>query len=381
MSRHGDVMEMLLTLQRRIMTLEAGRTAVTETDTRQGLINPLFRALGWDFGDFVSVKSEVRHKSFNEPVDYAFYSSKEPSRPILLLEAKKFGADLGNKSIVKQICEYMSEFGVQWGVVSDGNKYVLYNSRGGDSFQDKRFLTLTVKTVDTEDGVPAAELARKLIGLLSRECLENEQIQRAYEDHIRNQQIQRSMASLLSRPFDTLVGAIRREFKEERVRANPNIKITKANIEEYLESIADEEGRIAVDLEAERVHSDDQVIGSAAQTELSGTSTTQVRSYGKRVLIEDLLKVGLIAEGDNWRFECKGEVTWGRVVGNGQLEVNGKLHPNPSRASQGLVRGGVNGWDYWHHKDANGNWRRVAELRKIYREQQEAAPPARESYR
>ncbi len=51
------------------------------------MINPLFRALGWDFSDFESVRSEVRHKSFNEPVDYAFYSSKDESHPILLLEA------------------------------------------------------------------------------------------------------------------------------------------------------------------------------------------------------------------------------------------------------------------------------------------------------
>jgi len=135
MSRHDGVVETLLSLQQRIISLETTRTPVSETDTRQGLINPLFRALGWDFGDFVSVKSEVRHKSFNEPVDYAFYSSKDQSRPILLLEAKKFGTDLGAKSIIKQICEYMGEFGVQWGVISDGNKYVLYNSRGGDSFE------------------------------------------------------------------------------------------------------------------------------------------------------------------------------------------------------------------------------------------------------
>lgn len=378
MSRHSSVVEALLTLQGRIIALESSRTPVSETDTRQGLINPLFRALGWDFGDFVSVKSEVRHKSFNEPVDYAFYSSKDPSRPILLLEAKKFGTDLGTKSIIKQICQYMGEFGVQWGVVSDGNKYILYNSRGGDSFDDKKFLTLSVKTVDTEDGIPAADLAQKLIGLLSRQCLENEEIQHAYEDHIRNQQIQRAMASLLSRPFDTLVRTIRHEFKEDRVRANPNLRITKANIEEYLESIADEEGRIAVDLEAEQVHSDDQVIGSAAQTELSGVQREQVRSYGKRVLIKDLLDAGLVQEGDNWRFEAKGEVTWGRVVGNGQLEVNGKLHPNPSRAAQGLVKSGVNGWYNWHYKDAHGNWDRVDELRKVYRERHEVAIPAPE---
>lgn len=368
MSRHATVAETLLTLQQRIISLETSRTTVSETDTRQGLINPLFRALGWDFGDFVSVKSEVRHKSFNEPVDYAFYSSKDQSRPVLLLEAKRFGTDLGSKSIVKQICEYMSEFGVQWGVISDGNKYVLYNSRGGDSFEDKKFLTLTIKTLNTEDGVPAPELAAKLIGLLSRECLENEEIQDAYEHHMRNQQIQRAMASLLSRPFDTLVRAIRSEFKVERVRANPILKITKNEIEEYLDSIADEEGRIAVDLEAEEVHSDRQVIDSAAQADQPGETKQQVRAYGKRVLIKNLLDAGLVDEGDNWRFESKGEVTWGRVVGNGQIEVNGTLHPNPSRAAQGLIKGGVNGWYYWHYKDPNGRWRRVDELRKAYRE-------------
>ena len=267
----------------------------------------------------------------------------------------------------------MNEFGVQWGVLSDGSKYVLYNSRGGDSYEDKRFLTLTIKTVDTEDGIPASELARKLIGLLSRECLENEEIQHAYEDHMRNNQIKRAMASLLSRPFDTLARSIRHEFKEDRVRANPTLRITKANIEEYLESIADEEGRIAVDLEAEQVHSDDEVINSAAETEGNGSERKQIRSYGKRVLISDLLDAALVQEGDNWRFEAKGEVSWGRVVGNGQLEVNGKLHPNPSRAAQGLIKGGVNGWYYWHYKDPSGNWRRVDELRKRYRERQGAA--------
>ncbi len=372
MSRQTGVVEALQNLQKRIISVESSGTPLSETDTRQGMINPLFRSLGWDFTDFVSVRSEVRHKSFNEPVDYAFYSSKDQSRPILLLEAKRFGTDLGSKSIVKQICEYMSEFGVQWGIISDGNKYVLYNSRGGDSFEDKKFLTLTVKTVDTEDGIPAGELANKFIGLLSRECLENEQIQDAYEDHMRNQQIQRAMASLLSRPFDTLVRAIRKEFKVERVRANPNLRITTSNIEEYLESISDEEGTIPVDLEAEEVHSDDHVIGSAAQTEVSGAEKKQVRSYGRRVLIKDLLDAGLVQEGDNWRFVSKGEVTWGRVVGNGQLEVNGKLYPNPSRAGKALARGGGNGWYYWHYKDANGNWRRIEELRKVYRERDEA---------
>ncbi len=154
MSRHDNVVATLQKLQKQIISIETNRTNLSETDTRQGLINPLFRALGWDFGDFISVRSEVRHKSFNEPVDYAFYSTKDQVCPILLLEAKSFGTNMGAKKIVKQICEYMNEFGVQWGVIADGNKYILYNSRGGDSFDDKKFLTLTIQTMDTEDGIP-----------------------------------------------------------------------------------------------------------------------------------------------------------------------------------------------------------------------------------
>ena len=85
-------------------------------------------------------------------------------------------------------------------------------------------------------------------------------------------------------------------------------------------------------------------------------------------MIKDLLQVSLIQEGDNWRFESKGEVTWGRVVGNGQLEVNGKLFANPSRAAQGLIRGGVNGRYYWHYKNVDGELRRISELRQVYRD-------------
>ena len=79
----------VLKLKDRIIKTEAGNIQLSETDTRQGLINPLFRALQWDFGDFESIKSELRVPKFNEPVDYAFYSSKKKTdTPILLLEER-----------------------------------------------------------------------------------------------------------------------------------------------------------------------------------------------------------------------------------------------------------------------------------------------------
>ena len=47
----------VLKLKERIIKTEAGDTQLSETDTRQGLINPLFRALQWDFTDFDSIRS------------------------------------------------------------------------------------------------------------------------------------------------------------------------------------------------------------------------------------------------------------------------------------------------------------------------------------
>ena len=47
----------VLKLKDRIIKTEAGNIQLSETDTRQGLINPLFRALQWDFGDFESIKA------------------------------------------------------------------------------------------------------------------------------------------------------------------------------------------------------------------------------------------------------------------------------------------------------------------------------------
>ena len=47
-----ELVDTVKKLKRRIIEIEAGKNDLSETDTRQGLINPLFRALGWDFSDF-----------------------------------------------------------------------------------------------------------------------------------------------------------------------------------------------------------------------------------------------------------------------------------------------------------------------------------------
>ena len=133
-----------------------------------------------------------------------------------------------------QVCTYLGEMGVQWGLLTDGNKYIMYNSSSGASFEDQKFLTMQIKTTDTEDGLLLDDLADKLVALLSRKCLENDEIQGAYETHVINRHMEDALSSLLTEPFDTLASATKKEFKEERVKIDPDLKIGQKQIISYL---------------------------------------------------------------------------------------------------------------------------------------------------
>ena len=128
-----------------------------------------------------------------------------------------------------------------------------------------------------------------------------------------------------------------REFKEERVGLPEEIKISRKHIEAYVKSIADEAGRIPVDLEAEVIHTDDAVQDSVLESS-DRAKGGPVRAHGKRVSIGDLLQAGLVHEGDQWRLSLKGEVVWGRIESNGQLEVSNQSHGNPSKAFQAATQ-------------------------------------------
>ena len=381
-----NLIETLKFLKQRILEVEKKSKPLSETDTRQGLINVLFKALGWDFSDFESVRSEFRNKNYNDPVDYAFFHSKDNTKPVLLVEAKALGTDLNNGKVIKQLCTYLGEMGVQWGVLTDGNKYVMYNSNSGVLFEEQKFLTIQIKNAETEDGLLFSDLADKLIALLSRKCLENDEIQISYESYVLNRHIEDALTSLLTEPFDTLAQSVKKELKEERVEVDPNLKITQKQILSYLESIKDEDGKIPMDIECKTDQSDSVVLSNIANfSEKQRASASSIKNITsprrvKRVTLLDLLENKIIHVGDNWRFEYKGEVTWARVTGNGELEINGKTYTSPSSAGTSITqRGACDGWSYWYFKDPShlNKWRTIKVLRNHYLEKENLVNPRR----
>ncbi len=113
-----------------------------EAATKASFIEPLFRALGWNFEDTNEVAPE--EKASGGRVDYAF---KLNSVSIFFLEAKPLKADLTNETYIKQAVTYAYNKGVTWAVLTDFETLIVYVAQ-----TSKPFITLTCnKYIDAFD--------------------------------------------------------------------------------------------------------------------------------------------------------------------------------------------------------------------------------------
>ena len=104
-------------------TIEAhrGYLAENETRTRQVLIDPLLRKLGWDVSNPNIVQLEYRVEQ-GRP-DYALMSK---GKPLAVVEAKRLGSDLGDDQII-QALTYAVAAAISYMIVTDGDKWEMYN--------------------------------------------------------------------------------------------------------------------------------------------------------------------------------------------------------------------------------------------------------------
>ena len=103
-------------------TIEAHRSylAENETRTRQVLIDPLLRELGWDVSDPDMVQLEYWVKQ--QRADYALMSD---GHPVAVIEAKRLGRGLEDDEIM-QVLNYANRDGIDYMIVTDGDKWEMY---------------------------------------------------------------------------------------------------------------------------------------------------------------------------------------------------------------------------------------------------------------
>jgi len=102
---------------------------LNEAATKQGFIEPMFRALGWNFEDTNEVSPE--ENASNGRVDYAF---KLNGVSQFYIEAKPLKADLNNPDYIKQAITYAYNNGVTWAGLTNFGEIRIFNAQKNDAW-------------------------------------------------------------------------------------------------------------------------------------------------------------------------------------------------------------------------------------------------------
>lgn len=148
-------------LKARLIDFRDRRVRLTESDTIRVLVLPLLEALGWDLQDVEEVRSEYRHASADNPVDYALFLHGSPA---LFVEAKALGVSLDDRKPLLQTLNYANAAGVDWCVLTNGAEWRIYKVHAPVAAEEKLFLTAKLDQTGSETGLITSTLS-----LLSKE--------------------------------------------------------------------------------------------------------------------------------------------------------------------------------------------------------------------
>ena len=119
---------------------ELKKSDVNEAITKSNLIDPLLKFLGWDIHNYKEVEMERKVIS-GKFVDYAL---KLDEKPRIYIEAKKINDDLTNFKIVSQAIGYANDDGIEWCLLTNGDKLNLYKTRDPGDLRDKLALEIRI---------------------------------------------------------------------------------------------------------------------------------------------------------------------------------------------------------------------------------------------
>ena len=112
----------------------------SEIRTRNVLIDPVLRALGWDVSVLEDVEVEYLTQG-RKKVDYALLGSDQ--RPAVLIEAKRLNEPPDSKNL-SQLLAYCVEVGAQYGILTDGNSWEMYDTSKPIPIEQKRTMHLVL---------------------------------------------------------------------------------------------------------------------------------------------------------------------------------------------------------------------------------------------
>ena len=138
-------------------TIEAhrGYLAENETRTRQVLIDPLLRKLGWDVSNPNIVQLEYRVKQ-GQP-DYALMSK---GKPLAVVEAKRLESDLGDDQIMQALA-YANAGGIPYMIITNGDTWEMYEVFKPAELEDRLLIKLELSQQPADKDASQAWAMRK----------------------------------------------------------------------------------------------------------------------------------------------------------------------------------------------------------------------------
>ena len=313
-----------------------GKTGVNEQNTKATLVQPILRALGWDVEDLDDVHLEYKQKSKDKPVDYALLLLRNPC---LFVEAKARGETLDNRKWANQIMGYASVAGVEWVVLTDGDEYRIYNSHATVPVDEKLFRKIRISEEETR---PAETL-----WLLSKEQMRERQINRMWEAHFIDRQVQSSLQQIFAtdtEPDSSLVRLLNKRI--------PNL--TSAEIKAGLRRL---DVQVSCPLTVEIQNNS----SGSPKTQQQNRKSKSTKRSSVNVSLSDLLEAGLISAPLKLFKKYKGVELKAIVQKNGTVEFLGETYNSCSSAGEcdrGSIVGGkpnTNGWTFWKYRTPEGH--------------------------
>lgn len=181
--------ELYQTIEKLNERIETHRDKLSQSEalTRNALVDPLLRSLGWDTEDPSLVMPE--YKLGNGFSDYALLND---GKPAIVVEAKKLGLPLDDAA--SQGIHYCVNDGIKYFAVTDGRKWDIYETHRPVPLTDKKIVSFDITNPTADVCLEALALWRRNIQsgairkaqmpLLGMESQENQSIPLGQADEV-----------------------------------------------------------------------------------------------------------------------------------------------------------------------------------------------------
>jgi hypothetical protein len=325
---------------------QVGQAPINEANTKNWLIEPLLRSMGWDTHDPSAVAAEYRaHGQGQNPVDYALFTDGAPA---LFLEAKALGTPLSKPKVINQVISYGAIAGVQWVVITDGNEYRIYRTDTNTAAPEKLLAAFTLT-----DASQRAEALRYL-GMLHRDALALDELTGLWAERDIDERLRGTLEGLLTGD-DAAFNAY---------LARRNLTLSRSDVARSLKraTISIAYPKVSVSLLDEASPE-----ASVVPRELAPAERTTTTRFGRLVAALD-------ADGATWPVALhatyRGQRLTASLERDGGIIVLGQRHASFSGAALAVMRAvrgattrlAANGWRFWRFTRRDGEDVGVGEL-------------------